>query len=82
MAITTDVTTGSGQTIVDNLLETMSNQMQALQDLSDSILAKNTPSEIDLMAFNAKVTQWSTMVSIASSTVKTIEDTIKSVANR
>lgn len=77
-----DVTTGSGQQLVDNLLETMSNQMQALQDLSDSILAKTTPSEIDLMAFNAKVTQWSTMVSIAASTVKTIEDTIKSVANR
>ena len=77
-----DVTTGSGQQLVDNLLQTMSNQMQSLQELSDAILAKTTPSEIDLMAFNAKVTQWSTMVSIAASTVKTIEDTIKSVANR
>lgn len=77
-----DVTTGSGQTIVDNLMQTMTNQMEALQQLSESILAKTTPSEIDLIAFNAKVTQWSTMVSIAASTVKTIEDTIKSVANR
>lgn len=77
-----DVITGSGQTLVDNLLGTMSNQMESLQALSEAILAKTTPSEIDLMAFNAKVTQWSTMVTIASSTVKTIEDTIKSVASR
>ena len=44
-----DVITGSGQTLVDNLLGTMSNQMESLQALSEAILAKTTPSEIEVL---------------------------------
>lgn len=76
------VPVGDGQTAVDSLLTLMQKQMTEVVDYANAIAAKPTPSELDLMQLNAKITQWSTMVSISSSTIRTIEDTIKSVANR
>ncbi|MGL4722169.1 MAG: hypothetical protein ACRCV3_02585 [Desulfovibrionaceae bacterium] len=72
----------SGSETIAKLLAMMEKQMGALEEMANEILAKESPSELDLMAFNAQTTKWSTMVSLTAGTVKTIEDTLKSIANR